>query len=193
MPNFTKSAIKASFLKLLNEQPLSKISVRDIVEDCGINRNSFYYHYHNIPSLIEEISKDTVNELIKKYPSINSLSECVNVAIEYLRKNKKPILHIYNSVNRDIYEKEIMRLCDYTARTYFSTVFAGEDIFEYDKELIISVFKCTLYGLSFEWLSSGMQMDISARSQRMAELFRGLFEELVKRSRSLPKIDIQNK
>ena len=44
MANFTKQAIKASFLQLPNEQPLSKISVRDIVERCGINRNSFYYH-----------------------------------------------------------------------------------------------------------------------------------------------------
>ena len=45
MSNFTKNAIKASFVKLLNEQPLNKISVRSIVEDCGINRNSFYYHF----------------------------------------------------------------------------------------------------------------------------------------------------
>lgn len=49
MANFTKQAIKASFLKLLNQQPLSKISVRDIVEDCGINRNSFYYHFMTFP------------------------------------------------------------------------------------------------------------------------------------------------
>ena len=48
MPNFTKQAIKDSFLKLLNQQPLSKISVRSIVEDCGINRKSFYYHDQDI-------------------------------------------------------------------------------------------------------------------------------------------------
>ena len=57
MANFTKQAIKTSFIKLLNEQPLNKISVRSIVEDCGINRNSFYYHYRDIPDLIEEIVK----------------------------------------------------------------------------------------------------------------------------------------
>ena len=45
MANFTQKAIKESFIKLLNEKPISKISVKDIVEDCGINRNSFYYHY----------------------------------------------------------------------------------------------------------------------------------------------------
>ena len=42
--SLTKRAIRASFLKLLNERPLNKITVKDIVEDCGINRNSFYYH-----------------------------------------------------------------------------------------------------------------------------------------------------
>ena len=52
MASFTKNAIKQSFIKLLNERPLSKISVRDIVEDCGINRNSFYYHYQDIPALL---------------------------------------------------------------------------------------------------------------------------------------------
>ena len=41
MANFTKQAIKAAFLELLDEKPLNKISVRDIVERCGINRNSF--------------------------------------------------------------------------------------------------------------------------------------------------------
>ena len=55
LANFTKQAIKASFIKLLNEQPLNKISVRSIVEDCGINRNSFYYHFQDIYSVLEWI------------------------------------------------------------------------------------------------------------------------------------------
>ena len=50
MANFTKQAIKASFLKLLNQQPLNKISVRDIVEDCGINRNRSEEHTSELQS-----------------------------------------------------------------------------------------------------------------------------------------------
>ncbi len=55
MANFTKQAIKNSLIHLLNERPSGKITVKDIVEDCGINRNSFYCHYADIPSLVEEI------------------------------------------------------------------------------------------------------------------------------------------
>ena len=68
MANFTKQAIKSSFLKLLNEKPLNRISVRDIVEDCGINRNSFYYHFQDIPALLTEIITDETDRLIADYP-----------------------------------------------------------------------------------------------------------------------------
>ena len=53
-PN-TRKAIKESFMLLLNQKPLSKITVKEIVANCGINRNSFYYHYSDIPTLLEEI------------------------------------------------------------------------------------------------------------------------------------------
>lgn len=183
MPNFTKPAIKASFLKLLSEKPLNKISVRDIVEDCGINRNSFYYHYRDIPALIGEIITETVNSLISKYPTVNSIGECFDVALEFMMENKKPIFHIYNSVNRDIYEKATMRLCDYTVRTYFSTAFGKESVSESDREIIISFFKCTIYGLAFEWLQDGMKPELQIRLARMTQLCRGLSDELIRRSK----------
>ena len=37
MSDLTKKAIKAAFIKLLNEQPYTRISVRDIARECGIN------------------------------------------------------------------------------------------------------------------------------------------------------------
>ena len=70
MANFTKQAIKAAFLELLDEKPLNKISVRDIVERCGINRNSFYYHFQDIPSLLGEIIVERTNELMAQYPTV---------------------------------------------------------------------------------------------------------------------------
>ena len=42
MQNFTKKAIKETFVTLLDQRPLNRITVKDIVETCGINRNSFY-------------------------------------------------------------------------------------------------------------------------------------------------------
>ena len=71
MANFTKKAIQESFLKLLTERPLSKITVKDIVADCGINRNTFYYYFEDMPKLIESIVEDDTEQMIQSYPTID--------------------------------------------------------------------------------------------------------------------------
>ena len=55
MSQFTKKAIVETFLELLKEHSLDKITVKDIVEKCGINRNTFYYYYQDIYDLIDDV------------------------------------------------------------------------------------------------------------------------------------------
>ena len=45
MAQTTRNAIRNGFLELLEQRPLDKISVVDIAEHCGVNRNTFYYYY----------------------------------------------------------------------------------------------------------------------------------------------------
>lgn len=44
MSQVTKRALAASLIKLLSQKPLDKVTVKDIIEDCGVNRQTFYYH-----------------------------------------------------------------------------------------------------------------------------------------------------
>lgn len=183
MPNFTKKAIKESFIKLLNEKPLSQISVRMIVEDCGINRNSFYYHYKDMLALIEEIVHDQVSELIAAYPTVESLDECVTYLFDYMVKNKKAIWHIYNSVNRDLYERSLMNICDYVVVSYLRTAFAGVTISESDLQTVVHFFKCEIFGLSFAWIMNGMKEDAVEEIHRITKVCRGLSDDLIRRIR----------
>lgn len=189
MANFTKQAIKSSFMKLLNQQPLSKISVRDIVEDCGINRNSFYYHFQDIPSLIEEIIKEDADGIIEQYPTVNSLRECINIMFRYALENKKAVLHIYNSANRDIYEKSMMKLCEYVVTKYLETVFGKDPESEKARASAIIFFKCELFGLSFEWIEKGMKEDAIEEIYSLADLCRDFSDEIMKRSKEMNKAD----
>lgn len=43
MAKNTAKLIKDTFAALLEERPLSEITVKEIVDNCGLNRNSFYY------------------------------------------------------------------------------------------------------------------------------------------------------
>ena len=47
----TEELIINTFLELVEEKPLDKITIQDIADQCGINRNTFYYHFDDIYSL----------------------------------------------------------------------------------------------------------------------------------------------
>ena len=53
MSQITKRAMEAALKKLLLEKPLTKITVSDITEECGMNRMTFYYHFKDIYDLVE--------------------------------------------------------------------------------------------------------------------------------------------
>lgn len=182
MANFTKPAIKAAFMKLLNERPLNKITVRDIVEECGINRNSFYYHFQDIPTLLREIITEETQKLIGEYPTISTLDECFQAAFRFALENKQAVMHIYHSVNRDVFTKSALNLSEYTVRTYIATAFPDDRLSEGDKQIVIRFLKCQLFGMCIDWIEQGMTDAAYAQLHRMLELVRDVPEEIVRRS-----------
>ena len=55
MSEITKRALATSLKKLLSQKELTKISIKDITDDCGIQRQTFYYHFTDIYDLVEWI------------------------------------------------------------------------------------------------------------------------------------------
>ncbi len=170
MPNFTRKAIEESFLKLLSQRPLSQITVKDIVEDCGISRNSFYYHFADLPALVEEIVGEKVRSLIQKHPTVSSVEECFDVIIELVMENKRAVYHIYNSVSRDVFERYLMDICQYIASSYVKAEFAEKSLGEEDLQALIRFHKCECFGAVIDWLNGGMKDDIAAYFRRVCAL-----------------------
>ena len=181
MTSFTCNAIKQSFLKLLDERPYSDITVRDITEDCGINRNSFYYHYRDMQTLLEEIVKEKVDELIRRYPTASSLEECLDTAVGFNLSNRRMVLHVYQSIERDVLERSLWRLSDYLVNRFFESAFGERNIRPEDRQLLIRYFRGVCFGLVMDWLESGMQADTKEGFRRLALLKRGQTEEMIRR------------
>lgn len=182
LPGFTKQAIRKSFMKLLDERPVNQITIKDIVEDCGINRNSFYYHYQDMPSMIEEIVLEEINEIIRQHPTVDSLEEGLAVASSFAMENKRAALHLYHSVNRDLLEQHLWRICEYVVETYINTAFADSPIGAADKSFFIRYYKWLCFGAVMDMLRGGIKEDIQAVFNRMCYLKKGMLEEMVNRS-----------
>ena len=169
----TKKAIKEAFIKLLDEQPVNKISVKDIVEECGINRNSFYYHFQDVPDLIEEILTEQIDMVVEKYADTESLDEFFEEAIRLITKNKKALYHTYQSPNRERFEQMLMKTCEYIVSSYLDKKFAAAEINEEDRALMIRFVACSSFGICIGWLMRGMKDDLLADIRRLLEISNG--------------------
>ena len=63
----TKTAIIEAFQELLEETPINKITVKSIVERCGINRNTFYYYFDGIPDLVEYHLTSMADQILNSF------------------------------------------------------------------------------------------------------------------------------
>ena len=120
----------------LTERPLSQITVKDIVTDCGINRNTFYYYFEDVPKLIETVVEEDAAAIIRTYPTVDNFGDCLQAVLDTALSKKRAVLHIYHSVNRNIYEMYLWKVCDYAIETYLSAVLKGHKIKENDLNIM---------------------------------------------------------
>ena len=181
MAQSKKQLIKDTFVELLEERPLAQITVKDVVAASGINRNTFYYHFEDMPALIEEIVMDEVSALISKYPSFASMEECMNVAVEFALANRRIALHLYNSSNREIFEHYLMQIIDHVVTTYLGELCKDKDIDARDFQIVTRYYKCLLTGLIIDWMECGMNSDVRDDFARLMEIYKGIPEEIITR------------
>lgn len=171
--NRTQTAIIDAFWIILEEKPYNKITVKDIVEYCKVNRNTFYYHFHDIPELLDRVLKQEADQIIQNCGHFVEPVDCLEVIVRALLKRKNAFLHIYQSVNREIFLRELDRLALYCVNEYANTVTAHLLVVSQDKDLLIKFYKCAFVGIILDWLDQNMSYDLVASCQRISDLFKG--------------------
>ena len=62
----TKLMLAESLRNLMRKKPLDKIKIHEIVDACGVNRQTFYYHFQDIYALVEWMYHHDAVELIER-------------------------------------------------------------------------------------------------------------------------------
>ena len=97
----TKKALAASLKKFMEVKPLSKITVREIIQDCGVNRKTFYYHFEDIYALLKWMLEEEAIEVVKQFNLLVDFREAVLFVMNYVRTNKHLLYCAYDSMGRD--------------------------------------------------------------------------------------------
>ena len=145
MPGFTRQIILHTLTELMNEKPLSKITVKDIVERCGVNRNTFYYHFRDIPDAVEAMVKEELNDILKDQKAPESVSDCMEILVNAVQKNKKAMIHLYRSIQRDVFADYLDHATERVVEELINRAVGDVEMDQEDRHLYVyhdEVFHC---------------------------------------------------
>ncbi|MGN1404187.1 MAG: TetR/AcrR family transcriptional regulator C-terminal domain-containing protein [Ruminococcus sp.] len=97
----TKRAMADSLKKFMEKKPLSKITVSEIVADCGVNRKTFYYHFEDVQALLKWMLEQEAVQVIKNYDLLLDYEDVINFIMDYVEQNKHILNCAYDSMGRD--------------------------------------------------------------------------------------------
>lgn len=177
MSILTEKALAASLKKLLEKKTLNKITVRDITDDCGVNRQTFYYHFHDVYDLVEWIFTQDAKQYAADFQT-KKWNEVISMIMNDLMQEKSFMMNAYYSLNRRQLEEFLRKLAEPAVRDV-TELRAGGRLTETDKELITDIATLSLIGIITEWIADGMREDYKLKLDRMFQMMDGTMERLI--------------
>lgn len=181
MSQITKRALEQSLKNLLLKKPLTKITVSDIADDCGINRMTFYYHFKDIYDLVEWSCLEDAKHALDEKKTYETWQQGLLQIFEAVKENKPFILNVYRCVHREQVEKYLQPLVDQLILGVINEETGNMTIRDEDKQFIAQIYSYIFIGLMLDWIKDDMREDPQPLVDRLARLIKGSMSEALLR------------
>ena len=155
---YTRMVLKESLLKLLKDQSISSITIKEICETADINRSTYYAHYANQYELLEEIEEEFIADLTATLSQYNFSKEeealqMTEKLFEYLSE-KSDICKTLLSENTDMYflKKGMVITHDFIFRNWRTDDPIDQETYDYINMFMVSG---SIHVIK-NWLENGM-------------------------------------
>ena len=166
--NHTKQIIEDSLKKLMLQKPLDKITIRDLTEDCGISRMTFYYHFKDIYDLVEWSCIADATRALEGKKTYDTWNEGLLQIFEAVYENKPFILNAYRCISRDQIESFLFHLTSDLIMAVVEEKAADTEVSEENRRFIADFYKYSFVGIMLDWIKQGMKDDYSMIAEKMS-------------------------
>ncbi|MGE4585091.1 MAG: TetR/AcrR family transcriptional regulator C-terminal domain-containing protein [Sphaerochaeta sp.] len=184
MAQMTKLALAQSLKQLMAERTLDKITVKEIVLRCGVNRQTFYYHFRDIYDLLDWMFINEGQEFARKYPNMSTNDDgqsAVRNMCSYLQDNRRIIMNIYHSLGRELLDRYLCREMEKLLRETLQARAHSYGATEEDLQFLIGFYKHAFVGALLDWVQEGLPGQIEDIVEHFMPLLKGTFDATLKR------------
>jgi len=97
----TQKSLSFALKHQMEQKPLRKITVNDIIADCGLNRKTFYYHFEDIYALLKWTLEQDAFEVVRQFDLTLNAEDALRFVMDYVESNAHLLNCAYDSIGRD--------------------------------------------------------------------------------------------
>lgn len=180
----TKRALADALKQMMEVKPIAKITVKDLVEICNVNRQTFYYHFDDVYDLLEWVFEEDANRVLPKEVVYERWQQDVMVFFQYLRDNASFALNVYNSDSRLYMLRYLKGRLESCIRSFADIVSEGMNIDKQDYDFVIEFYSNGIIGLIAQWMDMGMQAPKVVTKERLLRVLEDSVENMMGRFRN---------
>lgn len=169
--NITKQAIANAFKQLMETLPFDKISISDITKTCGLNRQSFYYHFQDKYELINWIFENEIINIISDGINIDNWNTKIRDMFTLIQKDKKFYSNAIKHTNSE-FHSYILKVATDQFRNVVKKMqlMMNQQISQKDETFIADFFGYGTAGVVVEWVETGMKETPDELATRLEHL-----------------------
>lgn len=182
----TKTALSNTLKKLMETKPFSKITVSEIIADCGLNRKTFYYHFEDTRDLLRWTLRHEAINVVESFDFATDNEQAILFVVDYLEQNQHMLNCVYDAVGSGelrlfLYEdfKKIARKIITTAEIQL-----GKRISEEYRDLLASFYTDGIVGIIIAWLNGKIKLDKTSAVKYITEILKGSLTGLIEGAES---------
>lgn len=181
MSLMTKKALAASLKKLMTQTSLEKITVKDVVADCGVNRQTFYYHFQDIYDLLGWIYRTEAVDGIGDCKTYGTWQQGYLKVFQYVSANKAFCRNTLHSLGREHLDRFLREVTYGMIMGVINEVAGGTKVTEVEKNFVANFYTCAFIGLVILWIEDGMKDDPERIVDDLNKLIEGDIARAIKK------------
>ena len=181
MSDLTKRALAEALKNRLSKTTLKNITIKDLTDDCGLNRQTFYYHFSDIYELMEWIFVDETNKILKADYMDYDIRTILEKTFNYVQDNEKLILNAYKSTDKSLLDNFLKSWIRPVVTQIITRRAEGRNISDEDRDFVIDVCVTVVLGITFQWLETGMEDNLSGKADKLMTLLDGNLDMVLDR------------
>ena len=179
MAKYTKQMLADALYRTLEKKPLDRIRISDLTQECGVNRQTFYYHFHDIYELVEWIYLTQAQQAIGAHHTSRDWATGMTDLCELMAREKDFFLKTFHSTSHSNLEKIIS---EWTYELILNVVKdASREYIITDQAIsfIASFYKNAFTGIVLDWIDKGMAIAPEELVGYVARIMHGNLEDSI--------------